>query len=266
MEVREESAEIGGVQVNWRSAGERPVLYVHGVPTGSWLWEPFLDRIGGVAPNLPGFGHSDKRGDFDHSIEGFADFLEGFTAHVGLERLTLVVQDWGGGVGLAFAQRAPERIERLVVMDSVPFLPGYRWHRIARLWRTPVVGELAMGLTTKWVLRRALGEAFTADVPEGFFDHVWEAFDQGTQRAILRLYRASPEPVLEAAGARLGELRCPALVLWGEHDPYVPVRFGQAYAEALGGEVTYEPVDAGHWPWLDRPELVERIAAFIAGP
>ena len=51
-------------------------------------------------------------------------------------------------------------------------------------------------------------------------------FDQGTQRAILRLYRSSPPDVLAAAGERLGELDVPALVVWGTRDPYIPARFG----------------------------------------
>ena len=55
------------------------------------------------------------------------------------------MHDWGS-VGLAFAQRLPERVERLVLTACVPFVPGYRWHRVARGWRTPLVGELADGL------------------------------------------------------------------------------------------------------------------------
>ena len=61
------------------------------------------------------------------------------------------MHDWGA-VGLALAQRRPERIERLVMFTTVPFLPGYRWHRVARGWRTPLVGELMMGFTTRWAL------------------------------------------------------------------------------------------------------------------
>ncbi len=67
----------------------------------------------------------------------------------GLDRFSLVVHDWGV-VGLATAQRLHERLERLVVMAGVPLLPGYEWHRWARIWRTPFAGEMAMGLSTKW--------------------------------------------------------------------------------------------------------------------
>src|ERR1019366_9861076 len=88
-------------------------------------------------------------------------------------------------------------------------------------------------------------------------------FDQGTQRAILRLYRSSPASVLEEAGANLGRLTMPALVAWGVKAPYIPARFAAAYAAALPNAELLELPDAGHWPWIDRPELVQRLAGFL---
>ena len=187
--------ELDGLPVVWRSApgGDPPVLYLHGVPDAGDLWDPFLERTGGVAPDLPGFGGSAKRGDLDYSIAGYADWLERFTAHAGLDRVRLVMHDWGA-VGLALAQRAPERIERIVAIDVVPFLPGYRWHPIARVWRTPLLGEAAMGMVVKPIVKRLL--------PAGRADPVMAGFDPGTQRAILLLYRSSPPAVLADAGRR----------------------------------------------------------------
>jgi pimeloyl-ACP methyl ester carboxylesterase len=254
--VEELRSEVDGVEVHWQRAGDAPILYVHGVPAASWEWLPFLERTGGVAPDLPGHGSSAKPAEFPYTIEGYDRFLERFTEDVGLERFSLVVHGWGA-VALAFAQRFPERIERLVVLSTVPLLEGYRWHQLARLWRTPLLGELAMGFTSKWAWRRSL--------PRAVADRSWDDFDQGTQRAVLKLFRASPPAVLAAAGERLGELRCPALVLWPSDDPSIPERFGAGYAEALGGEVELEPTVGGHWPWLEHPELVERVAAFLAG-
>jgi pimeloyl-ACP methyl ester carboxylesterase len=265
VEVVERRAELGGIEVHWREAGDRvPILYLHGVPTASWDWLPFLERSGGVAPDLPGFGESAKPGDFDYSIAGYDRFIEAFADAVGLDRFSLVVHDWGS-VGLAFAQRFPERIERLVLFSCVPFLPGYRWHRIARIWRTPLLGELFMGFGSRWAFRRFSEEASPTPgpLPDSFVDRVWKDFDHGTQRAILKLYRSAPEEVLARAGSKLGDLHCPALALWSTKDPYIPAAFGQAYADALGGDTALELVDAGHWSWIDRPELVERTAAFL---
>ena len=248
--------EIDGEPVFWRQAPGADVLYVHGVPTSSDLWEPFLERTGGIAVDLPGFGRTTKRGDLDFTIEGYGRWLERFAEHVGLERFALVVEDWGA-VALPWAAARAASIERLVLIDAVPLFGDYRWHAIARVWRTPAVGELAMGLTTRMVARRL--------APRPIADLAWPHFDQGTQRAILRLYRSAGPEALAAAGATLGELRCPALVAWGERDAYLPARFADEYARALGGEARVLRLpDAGHWPWLDRPDLVEAVGEFLA--
>lgn len=249
------TAQLGEQLVHWRAEGDAPILYLHGVPNHSSMWEPFLARTGGIAPDLPGFGESGKRGDLDFTFEGLGRFVGEFADHLGLERVRLCMHDWGA-VGLLWAMREPQRVERLVLIDAVPFLPGYRWHFFARQWRRRAVGELAMGATNRTVASRLL--------PAGLVDDVLERFDQGTQRAILRLYRSAPEPALEAAGRDLHTLACPALVVWGAKDPYIPSDFARAYGEALPDARIEIAEDAGHWPWCDRPELVTSVTDFLA--
>ena len=266
----EHQRDVGGVDVFWREApapdgdDRTPVVYVHGVPTNSDDWLPFLDRTGGLALDLPGFGRSGKPADFAYGIEGYAGFLERWLAEAGVDRYRLVVHDWGA-VGLAAAMRAPERVERLVVMNAVPFLPAYSWHRWARIWRTPLAGEMAMGFTFKWNLRRVLAGASPGGrATDGFVDAAWKHFDHGTQRAILKLYRSAPPDVLAAAGERLGELAAPALVVWGVPDRFLPAEFARRYADALGGPAEVELIeDARHWAWVGRPQTVDLIAGFL---
>jgi pimeloyl-ACP methyl ester carboxylesterase len=270
-EVSERSGEIDGRPIFWRSGeptgedGAVP-LYLHGVPTSSDDWIAFLERTGGLAPDLPGFGRSGKAGDLRYTIGEYDAFIERFLDERGVERVKLVVHDWGA-VGLAFAQRLPERIERLVVINAVPLLPGYRWHRIARLWRTPILGELMMGSTGRFTLRVISRESNVTPgpMPEEWIEGVLAHFDQGTQRAILRLYRSSPPDVLAAAGSRLAAIKAPALVVWGMRDPYLPARFGSQYASALPNARLLELPGAGHWPWLDDATLIERVASFLDG-
>lgn len=270
MEITEHTTQVAGVEVYWRrgvpDAGPAPILYVHGVPTHSDDWLAFLAETGGVALDLPGFGRSGKPNDFDYSIRGYDRFLAAFLDAVRIDRFSLVVHDWGA-VGLATAQRLNDRLERLVVFPSVPLLPGYEWHRIARMWRRPVVGELFMGFTTRFGFKQLSKEANTTPgpLPDPMLDYVWKHFDHGTQRAILKLYRSSPPAELEAAGRGLGDISAPALVLWPTADPYLGAEFGPAYAEALGRAELEIVEDAGHWPWLDRPELLQRAASFLRG-
>ena len=255
MEVADETVEVAGLPVHLRRAGDTPILYLHGVPTHSVDWLPFLERHGGIAPDLPGFGRSAKPGDFDYSIGGYARFLEALVDELELDRFALVMHDWGA-VGLALAQRLPERIERVVTFPIVPFVPGYRWHRLARGWRTPLLGELLMGFATRTAFRRGL--------PPAIADAAWERFDHSTQRAILRLYRSAPPDVLEAAGERLNTITAPALVAWGVDDPYISADFAQRVADALGGPAEVELIEDGrHWTWFGRPETVELVTDFL---
>jgi pimeloyl-ACP methyl ester carboxylesterase len=122
-----------------------------------------------------------------------------------------------------------------------------------------------MGATTRRVLRRGSREANATPgpLPEAWLDTVLDHFDQGTQRAILKLYRSSPPDALARAGLDLGRLEMPALVVWGLRDPYIPARFAGEYARALPRAELLELPDAGHWWWLDRPDAIERVAEFL---
>jgi pimeloyl-ACP methyl ester carboxylesterase len=267
--ISDNRAQIAGVEIFWRQApsppDRPPVLYVHGNPTNSDDWLPFLERTGGIAPDLPGFGRSGKPAHFPYSIEGYSAALEQLLAHLDIDRYSMVVHDWGAAA-LAMAQRAPERVHKLVIMNSVPLLAGYRWHRFARMWRTPLLGELFMGTATRWGFKQISREATAAPGPpsDEFVDRVWSHFDHGTQRAILKLYRSAPPSVLERAGDELGELRCPALILWGEDDPYIGSEFASRFADALGGDTRVELLPgARHWPWIDDPCVIDTVADFL---
>lgn len=265
--VEQHTDELDGEPVSWRAAegdGAASIVYLHGALDSSLVWLPFLERTGGVALDLPGFGDSIKAVTFPYSIAGYDGFLERFLDSLGLGRVSLVMHDWGAA-GLSFAKRAPERVERVVLINPLPLFDGYRWHRLARIWRTPVLGELWMGSVTPRLLRRALRYANAAPLPERELRRIYTGLDFGTQRAILKLYRSATPGTLAAAGAGLERLTAPALIVWGERDPFNPPRAAAQYAAALGGECeTVMLEDAGHWPWLDSPRLIERVANFLA--
>jgi pimeloyl-ACP methyl ester carboxylesterase len=265
--VDEETIDLAGTPIHLRRAGtaEVPVLYLHGIPTSSVDFVPWLERTGGLAPDLIGFGRSAKGGNLDYTLEGQLGELEALLDALDVENCRLVAHDWGAVPALMLAQQTPWRFERIALINAIPLLPGFHWHRLARLWRRPIVGELTMGSTTKHLLARTLRRACVRPdaFPPARVDEIWEQFDQGTQRALLRMHRDGSETRLAEAGAGLGEINRPALVVWGEADPWLAGEFGRAYAERLGARLQSVP-DAGHWPWLDRPELIEQVADFVS--
>jgi pimeloyl-ACP methyl ester carboxylesterase len=274
--VDEQTIDLGGSPVFYRSAQRAnraegsaphppeqrtPTLYLHGIPTSSDDWLPFLERTGGFAPDLIGFGRSGKSGHLDYSMEGYAGFVEMFLDRINVDRLQLVVHGWGAVPGLVFAQRHPDRVSKLVLINAVPLLEGFNWNRLARLWRRPLVGELVMGSTTRFLFTRALKRA--APFSTERLSAIWEQFDQGTQRAILRLHRDASEAKLAQAGVDLERLRVPTLILWGTRDAWLSPEWGEAYAARLAGASLQQVPDAGHWPWLDQPTVIEQVAGFL---
>jgi pimeloyl-ACP methyl ester carboxylesterase len=213
------------------------VLFVHGNPDTLEEWAPFLDRAGElgrvIVPDMPGFGRSARPDlvDFATLKMWFSELVD----DLGVDRYRLVVHDWGG-VALAAAAIRPEQLERLVVIDAVPLSAEYRWHWLARMWRRPVLGELAV-----WCMRRStlkqlsrLSSPRPGPMDDEFLDDATRYLDAGTRRAILGLYRSADPGVLGAAGRALDEVRCPSLVLWAGGDPYLgteeagPLRRGVA--------------------------------------
>ncbi len=266
--VTEETIELDGQPVFLRRAGDDdvPILYLHGIPTSSFDWIEPLGLGGGIAVDLPGFGRSGKRGDLDYSLAGHVRFLGRLLDRLALDRVRLCGHGWGAAVGLAWAAEQPARVQRLVVVDAVPLLGGFRWRGPARLVRMPVVGPIAVGSAWKPILRQVSrrASATPGPMPEPFVASVAEAFDLGTERAMRLLLRNSPPDVLARAGANLSAITAPALVVWGERDPWIPARFGSGYAAALGDATLELVADGGHWPWIDRPEVGARIVEYLA--
>lgn len=270
-QIEQERVEIGGIETFVRrSPGEgAPTLFVHGNPTNSDEWLPFLERLEGpgVALDLPNFGRSGRpsRDRFDAGMHAYADFLGAAIDQLCPGELQLVVHDWGA-IALQPMQRRAERLRRLVVINAVPLLAGYRWHWVGRIWRRRGLGELANAAITRSALALGLRQARPgfAPMPADFVESIWRYFDRDTRRAVLCLYRSADPGALEAAGAHLERLACPALVIWGRRDPYIGAEFGDDYAARLPQAALELVPEAGHWPWIDRPELLERTAAFLA--
>lgn len=267
--IEEIETVVDGVRVFCRRVrGEgTPTVYCHGNPTHSGDWLPFLARGGpAIAIDLPGWGRSGRPDParFDYSMYGLSAFLERCLDQLGVGRHKLVVHDWGS-LALIGAQRRPELVEKLVVINAVPLLPGYHWHWVAQLWRRRPLGEFLNATTTKrslaLLLRQARGDR--SAMPDEFVDLIWDHWDEGTRTATLALYRHADPKHLATAGSDLGRLTCPSLVVWGDRDPYLPTKFAADYAAVLPDSELEIAVGAGHWPWIDDSSLIARVHDFV---
>jgi pimeloyl-ACP methyl ester carboxylesterase len=263
---------VQGVRSPVRQSGpesaREAVVFVHGNPGSGEDYAELLPSVGelarAVAPDMPGYGKADRPKGFDYTVEGYARHLDGVLSELGVERAHLVLHDFGGPWGLAWAAAHPERVASLTLLN-VGVLPGYRWHKFARLWRTPIVGELFQ-LAATWSAFKLLTNADNPKpFPEAFLRRMFDDQDWPMKVAVLKLYRATPDlgGLTERLGAALRPLSLPTLVLWGEGDAYLPVKHAEEQKRYFDAEVHVIP-NAGHWPMVDEPGLVrDHLVAFL---
>ena len=162
----------------------------------------------------------------------------------------------------------PERIERLVSFNSVPFGVSYRWHVLARLvWRRRPAGEIANALSRGPVVGLGMtpGRPRFQAMPRSYVHRAAMNFSRETTRdAILALYRSADPEVLDELGRDLERLDAPALLLWAQSDRYLGPKYGRRLAQRLPNATLEVVEDAGHWSWIDRPELIDRAVEFLS--
>ena len=147
------------------------------------------------------------------------------------------------------------RVASLSMINS-GLMRGMRWHRLARLYRTPIAGEAFMAIANEWGFKRTL-----RDLPAADLEVMWRNFDRRSRRAILALYRATD---IETHSAQLPQVRLlaaqwPSIVVFGADDPYLPRRFAERNREALPNASVHLIDGAGHWPHLEAPNRVSEL-------
>jgi pimeloyl-ACP methyl ester carboxylesterase len=243
---------------------DEAVVFVHGNPGSSQDWAALVAQTGefarAVAFDMPGFGGADKPADFRYTIDGYAEHLAAMLDELGIRRAHLVLHDFGGPWGLSWAAAHPRALASVALINT-GVLPAYRWHYLAQIWRTPLLGELFQATATRGAFRLLLKHGNPRGLPRDFVDRMFDDYDAGTRRAVLRLYRASGDigERSEAVIKTLQPLNIPALVIWGQHDPYLNVQYAERQRLAFADAEIHVLEGSGHWPFADNPDAVRQL-------
>lgn len=258
---------VAGVRSPFIQAGpgdaREAVVFVHGNPGSSTDWTALVQATGelgrAVAFDMPGFGRADKPPTFDYQVSGYAEFLQGALTQLGIERVHLVLHDFGGPFGLFWGLGHADAWAS-VVLINIGVMPGYTWHTMARRWRTPVLGELLQAWIPRSGWRRAMQKANPKGLPPEFVDKMYDDYDRATRRTVLKLYRATSDPGSTASqlGTAMAALHKPALVVWGAKDPFIGVEYAERQREFFDVQDVVILPGSGHWPFQDDPESVEQ--------
>jgi len=262
-----------GLRLAHLDVGEgAPVVFVHGEPTWSFLWRKVIDPVcaagfRAIAPDLPGFGRSDKPIDMDwYSYDRHAAALSDLLEHLDVRGATVVVHDWGGPIGLRAAVEHADRVERLVVLDTGLFTGHQKMTDAWIAFRDFVARteDLPVGLLVRRACHHDPGDEVIAA-----YDAPYPSVDsKAGARAFPLMLPTAPEDPGGAAGQRvleaLREDRRPTLMMWADSDPVLPLKTGERFAAAIGRPPPEVVAEAGHFLQEDQGALIgRRIAEWL---
>ena len=231
------------------------------------MWRELIDAIAAsgrcaIAPDLPGFGATpaDPPGTWERHVEA----LERFRMELGIERLVLVVHDWGGLVGIRWACEHPDALAGLVVANT-GFFPDGKWHGFAKMLRTPGQGEEIAAALTPELLGQTLRAQCSAFTEEAIADYVRCAETEEGRRGMLELYRSGDFEKIAAYDGCLGAMAVPALALWGADDEFAPIPGAYRFAKELPDCEVVAIEGAGHFVFAEEPErCTEAVLSLLA--
>ncbi len=267
--------ELDGLRMHYLDEGAGdPVLLLHGEPTWSFLYRKVIPELRAghrcIAPDYVGFGRSDKPTDRTwYSYDRHAESIAEFVRRLDLRRLTVVVQDWGGPIGFRLCVDEPERVSRLVVLNTGigARAPNDEWLRFQAFVR-----RVDLDIEAGQLLRLSLVQPTSDDVIAGYDAPFPTRESRAGIVAFPELVATTSDHPSAAAmldvRARLGALDTPALVLFSDSDPIFSRAAAEAMAELLAKADLDPPLEgAGHFLQEDRGEAVgARIADWLGEP
>jgi pimeloyl-ACP methyl ester carboxylesterase len=278
--VTHKTVKVGDLDIFYREAGPKDaptLLLLHGLPSSSRMFEPLLTRLAGqfhmVAPDYPGFGHSDAptAKEFAYTFDHIANVMTHFTEALNLTRYTLYMQDYGGPVGFRMALAHPERVDALIVQDAVAHNEGLgaNWTTRRAFWADRASHEAALRtnlLSLETTRTRHVGndpdpEKYDPDLWTDEYAFLNKPGEADIQSDLFYDYRTNVElyPMWQAF---LRERQPKTIVFWGQEDMLFTREGGEAYLTDLP-KAEMHRLAAGHFALEDSlDEIAEAMHRF----
>ncbi len=275
-EFQSHSARFSAGRMNYvdEGAGET-LLFVHGTPSWSFEWRHIVSALSPdfrcVAPDLIGFGMSERPADFAYTPEAHAKILQEFVQKLDLRDITLVVHDFGGPIALPICLREPQRVKQLVIINTwmwslkgdrdierANLIVGNRFGRFLYEWAN---FSLRLLMPTAYADKRKL----TKEIHKQYLDRFSDRRARGKVLWTLAKSLLGASEFYESLWAQREKLRrFPTLILWGMKDAAFKPHYLKRWKEALPNAQVVELENAGHWAHEEDPEkVIESLRSFM---
>jgi pimeloyl-ACP methyl ester carboxylesterase len=279
--IRYRTVQVDGLSIFYREAGPKNapiILLLHGFPSSSRMFNPLFERLSGkyhlIAPDYPGFGHSDHpdAASFAYTFDHLTTVIDHFVTAIGVSRYSLYLQDYGGPVGFRLAIAHPERLQSLIIQNAVAHEDGLGPLWVARraFWADRPAHEAALRAnfaSLQATKQRHVGSdldisRYDPDLWTDEFAFLSQPGEAQIQSDLFYDYRTNVD-AYPAWQAWLHSNQPRLLVLWGKYDP----SFQEAEAAAYKRDVKNAQVfvlNAGHFALdTDADEIATKINDFL---
>lgn len=244
-----------------------PILFCHGIPTSSFLWRdvapPLSDDYRVIVPDMVGYGKSAMHDGFDRSIRAQEELIDGLVAELGLETISFVGHDLGGGVGLRYAAHNPDAVERLVLSNAVCY-DSWPIETIVDLGVPSTIAEMGVQ-DVREMLEEVFRETRYDDPNAEFVDGMLAPWD--SDEAIVSLSRnAIGTNTSHTTEIDPSEISARTLLLWGGEDQFQAIEYAQQLETDIPDAELVGLDEASHWVMADRPTAyLDRLREFFSG-
>ena len=259
--------KVGGVNTHLIRKGHgMPLILIHGIFSSSCVWRKNIDELARcfdvIAVDLKGYGYSDKPADGRYGREDFRQFVLDFMDAIKVDRAILVGHSWGGGIAMDLALHHPDRVEKLVLVDSTGYPPEPS--PMGWILKLPGVGRLILAACDKGTFARILKERVffnpelvTKEEVEGWMRPYYV---RGAAQAALELLKYDFDMAEE-----IRAILQSTLIIWGKEDRALPVAMAGRFKQDIKNAVVKIIPNCGHNPQEEKPEEVNGLIRRFAG-
>ena len=264
---------VDGVRVHYQEAGDEsalPIILIHGFISSNLIWSHVLKPLAdagfrAIAPDLPGYGYSDKPADAQYTIDEQARAVIGLMDRLEIDKAVIVGASYGGAVASMIALDYPERVKKLILVGAVTN-DDAKQKLLLRISCLPLIGDVAtpLFLGSRWILRKRMQDMYRRlgrPINEKMVaarHHLLAT--SNTHRAMIRTARRWSANRIEREASLI---RQPTLLVWGDDDDHIPIENALRMRDTLPNARLIVFRNCGHLPPAEQPEkFVDVVTQF----
>lgn len=255
----------------FKNTKETPIILIHGFTANTYTWRFNIEELGKKFPvyaiDLPGFGYSDKPLDFQYDLDGYAAFIIKFMDAMEIKKAILVGNSMGGGIALKTELTYPDRVAKLVLVDSMGYPEDRHRFWVFQMMNYPVIGEVLLSLNNRYIMENSLKSGPYYDnsfVTDDVVDSNYNVYKTENARKIPLIVIRDLSKKYSFEEGELKKVKAPTMVLWGADDNLISADLVENFVRDIKDSKAVVFPETGHMPQEEKSKMVNLLITNFA--